>query len=147
MRNHTPALPLTKVSERLYLGCSDDAESLASANPHQIKTVVTLCETPIRHRLGAVRYMHFPVRDARPIPVAWLNTIVNAIEERFHDGPVLVHCSAGLSRSPTVVAAFLDRVGFLSFPAALGFIESIRPAIAPSPVLVRSIAAELANHN
>jgi hypothetical protein len=46
-----------------------------------------------------------------------------------------------------VVAAFLDRIGFLSFPAALCFIENIRPAIAPSPTLVKSIAAELTNNN
>lgn len=143
MRNHTPVIPLTKVSERLFLGSSDDAESLATANPHHIKTVLTLSEAPVRLQANTVRYLHFPVRDGRPIPIAWLNCILTALEERFHDGPVLVHCSAGLSRSPTVVAAFLDRVGFLSFPSALRFIENIRPAIAPSPVLVESIAAEL----
>jgi len=138
------APPLTKVSERLFLGSSEDAEALAKANPHQIKAVLTLSESPIRQQTPAVRYMHFPIRDARPIPVAWLNSILTAIEQNFHDGPILVHCAAGLSRSPTVVAAFLDRVGFLSFPAALRFIEQIRPAIAP---LVESIRSELANNN
>lgn len=143
MRIRTSAPPLTKISEHLYLGSSDDAESLAAANPHRIETVLTLSESPIRHRAPAVRYLHFPIRDGKPIPVAWLNSILTAIEENFHEGPILVHCAAGLSRSPTVVAAFLDRVGFLNFPLALHFIESIRPAIAPSPVLVESIAAEL----
>lgn len=146
MRTVASAPLLTKVSERLYLGSSDDAESLAAANPHQIKTVLTLSESPVRHQTAAVHYLHFPVRDARPIPIAWLNGILTAIEENFHQGPILVHCAAGLSRSPIVVAAFLDRVGFLDFPRALEFIENIRPAIAPSPILVKSIAAELTNH-
>jgi protein-tyrosine phosphatase len=144
VRTQQPILPLTKISERLLLGSSDDAEALATINPHGIRTVLTLSETPIRHRTSDVRYLHFPVRDAKPIPVAWLNSILIAIDENFHQGPVLVHCAAGLSRSPTVVAAFLDRVGFLDFSRALAFIENIRP-IAPSPVLVESIAAELTN--
>jgi protein-tyrosine phosphatase len=147
MRIRVSAPPLTKVSERLFLGSSDDAEALAAANPHHIKAVLNLSEAPIRRRANAVRYLHFPIRDARPIPVAWLNSILTAIEENFREGAILVHCAAGLSRSPTVVAAFLHRVGFLDFPRALRFIENIRPAIAPSPVLVRSIAAELTNNN
>lgn len=137
--------PLTKVSERLFLGSSEDAEALAATNPHLIETVLTLSETPIRHRAAAARYLHFPIRDARPISVAWLNSILTAIEENFAQGPVLVHCAAGLSRSPIVVAAFLDRAGIFDFRSALRFIEDIRPAIAPSPVLVESIAAELTN--
>jgi protein-tyrosine phosphatase len=113
--------------------------------PIRSRAVLTVSESPIRHRAPAIRYLHFPVRNARPIPIAWLNSILTAIEENFHEGPVLVHCSAGLSRSPSVIAAFLDRVGFLSFPLALRYLENIRPAIAPSPVLVKSIAAELTN--
>jgi protein-tyrosine phosphatase len=143
MRIRACVRPLTKVSERIYLGSSDDAEALAAANPHHIKAVLTLSEEPVHCHSSLIRYLHFPVCDAKPIPIAWLNSILTAIEDNFHEGPVLVHCSAGLSRSPTVVAAFLDRVGFLSFPDAMRFMESIRPAIAPSPILVRSIAAEI----
>lgn len=144
MRIHSCVPPLSKVSERLILGNSEDAESLAAANPHHMKAVFTLSASPVRRRAAAVRHLHFPVRDARPIPIAWLNSNLNAIEEQFHDGPVLVHCSAGLSRTPTLVAAFLDRLGFRR---ALLFIENIRPAIAPSPGLVRSIATELTNNS
>lgn len=77
MRIRVSLPPLTKISERLFLGSSEDAEALAAANPHRIKTVLTLSETPIRHRASAIRYLHFPVRDAK-IPVAWLNSILTA---------------------------------------------------------------------
>ena len=54
-----------------------------------------------------------------------------------------MHCGVGVSRAPTVVAAYLDRIGLMRFTAALRYLENLRPAIAPSPVLVQTIAREL----
>jgi hypothetical protein len=50
-----------------------------------------------------------------------------------------------MSRAPTVVAALLDRNGFLGFAQALSYLEDLRPAMAPSRVLVESIQQELTN--
>lgn len=134
---------ITKVLDCLLLGGRRDAEALCSISPLQIATVITLCEEPVRRRNPAIRYLHFPVRDARPIPISWLSAILIAIEESVPRGAVLVHCGAGVSRAPTVVAAYLDRIGFLRFSEALCYLENLRPAIAPSPVLVQTIAREL----
>lgn len=46
---------------------------------------------------------------------------------------------------PTVVAAYLDRIGFLSFARALSYLEDLRPVMAPSKALVESIERELTN--
>ncbi|MGO9323635.1 MAG: dual specificity protein phosphatase family protein [Terracidiphilus sp.] len=133
----------TQVLDQLFLGSLDDAEALASGNPHQITTVISLCREPVGRQASGVRYLHFPVRDARPISIVWLNAILIAIEESVPRGAVLVHCGAGMSRAPTVIAAYLDRIGFLGFSEALYYLENLRPAIAPSPVLVKTIAREL----
>jgi hypothetical protein len=42
-----------------------------------------------------------------------------------------------------VVAAYLDRIGFLGFARALSYLEDLRPAVAPSRALVESIEREL----
>ena len=143
MRPARIASSITKVLNCLFLGGHRDAEALASANPHDIATVITLCEEPVTRRNSAIRYLHFPVRDACPIRLSWLNAILIAIEESVARGAVLVHCGVGISRAPTVVAAYLDRIGFLGFSEALHYLENLRPAIAPSPVLVDTIAREL----
>ncbi len=116
-------------------------------NVHGIRTVLTLCEEPVHQSANSVRYIHLPVRDARPIATSFLNAILSAIEDSLREGPLLVHCSAGISRSPAVVAAFLDRTGFMTFKSALDFLEQLRPAVNPSAVLVESIASELNTHN
>jgi hypothetical protein len=135
----------TEVLSHLFLGGMEDAEALAQANPYQIVTVVTLCHEPVVHRVSGIRYLHFPVRDARPISIAWLNAILTSIEDGMARGRVLVHCGAGMSRAPTVVAALLDRIGFLGFARALSYLEELRPAVAPSKALVESIARELSH--
>jgi protein-tyrosine phosphatase len=133
----------TPVLDRLYLGSLEDAEELSRANPHRITTVISLCREPVLQRVSGIHYLHFPVRDARPISIAWLNAILIAIEESVPRGAVLVHCGAGMSRAPTVVAALLDRIGFLSFAWALSYLQELRPAVAPSRALVESIEREL----
>ena len=136
---------VTKVIDGLYISGRRDAEAVSLANPLQIMSVITLSEDPVGRRNPAIRYLHFPVQDARPICISWLNAILTAIEESMSRGAVLVHCGVGISRSPAVVAAYLDRIGFLDFNAALSYLEGLRPAVAPSRVLVESIARELSH--
>jgi atypical dual specificity phosphatase len=48
------------------------------------------------------------------------------------NGKILVHCSAGISRSPMVVAAYLMKRKGLTLKAALGQIIRVRPQVAPN---------------
>jgi len=58
-----------------------------------------------------------------------------------------VHCGVGVPRAPTVVAAYVDRGGFLRFSAAIRYLQDLSPAIAPSQALVQSIMSELNQQN
>jgi len=133
----------TRISNALFIGGIADANELSESNPHSIQTVITLCYEPVNRRSEYIRYLQFPLRDDKPIRVAWLNAILNAIEDSIPRGHVLLQCGAGLSRAPSVAAAFLDRMGFMSFEDALRFVARRRPVIAPSKVLVQSIANNL----
>ena len=138
---------VTAVAPRLFLGSLADAEWLAEYNVHQIQTVITLCEERVKQRAPDIRYLQFPVRDAHPIPIALLNAILEAIYEAVAQGAVLVHCSAGISRAPTFVAAFLDQTGSVRFEEAISTLRKLRPEIAPSPDLIRSITSEIVNED
>uniref|UniRef100_A0A0K0DLM5 TYR_PHOSPHATASE_2 domain-containing protein n=1 Tax=Angiostrongylus cantonensis TaxID=6313 RepID=A0A0K0DLM5_ANGCA len=50
----------------------------------------------------------------------------------FRESAVLVHCLAGVSRSATVVAAYLITACDLSFSSALKFIAKKRPVVNPN---------------
>jgi protein-tyrosine phosphatase len=143
MTLYRPAFSVTPVSPRLFLGSLADAERLAKDNPHQIRTVITLCEKRVKQRAAGIRYLEFPVRDAQPIPIAMLNAILEAIYQAVAEGATLVHCHFGLSKAPTLVAAFLDQTGSARFEEAIRTLRKLRPEIAPAPNLIRSVRSEI----
>jgi protein-tyrosine phosphatase len=136
-------MTMTKVLHGLYLGDIDEAEALVRTNPQQIRTVVTLCREPVEVRSPKIAYMHFPMVDSRPMRIDSLSAILQAIESAFAKGSILVHCTAGISRSPAVLAAFLFLHGFPSYGNALTYLKRLRPEVHPSPVLAHSIRRAL----
>jgi hypothetical protein len=86
-------------------------------------------------------YLQLPVEDARRLPPEWLRQGVDFItEQRGLGRNVLVACSAGLSRSPTFVAAYLHEQG-MDLAEAYLMIQAGRRSIMPHPELLRSLVS------
>jgi atypical dual specificity phosphatase len=135
---------ITRVWERLFLGSIADAETLAKANPYRITAVLTLCPQAPRIRATGVEYFHFAIADDRPIPAGLLDTILLALSTNIRSGRVLVHCAAGSSRSPIIVAAWMHSVGYRDIEECLSELWQLRPIIDPSPILLKSVKENLA---
>lgn len=59
------------------------------------------------------------------------------IERTIKSGrSVLIHCNAGISRSPTIVIAYLMRKNNWTFAKALKAVQDIRPCVQPRPEFV-----------
>jgi protein-tyrosine phosphatase len=134
---------MTRVWDRLNVGSLKDAEQLASANPMGITTVVSLCPEEVLHRADNISYVSIPIADACPISARQFEAVMAAIAAHIRKGTVLLSCAAGMSRSPILAAAWLDRYGYLNFEAALQEIADLRPTIDPSPVLLKSVKENL----
>lgn len=130
---------MTKVWERLYIGCRKDAETLYSENANRITTVISLSEQPVQWRSRRINYLHFPVADGTPMPRAQFDSIIDAIAENIRWGIVLINCAAGVSRAPIMAAAWMDVVGCKDIDAALDEIKKLRPVIRPSFTLLKSV--------
>ena len=134
---------MTHVWERLWLGSRWDAEELAGANPHRITTVISLCEACVAAKRRDVRYVHIPVEDAEPVPARKFDAIMNAIAQNIRRGTVLFHCSEGVSRAPSLTAAYMHRVGCSDIDSALAEIKRLRPMTNPSKTLFESVKEHL----
>ena len=130
---------ITKIWHRLSVGSLDDAKSLASANPLGIKTVVSLCPEKVVPHDNNIEYVQIPVADSQPICPKQFDQIMVVISKSIRSGRVLIHCAAGMSRSPMLCAAWMRRCGYASIDRALAEIADLRPIIDPSPVLLSSV--------
>jgi protein-tyrosine phosphatase len=135
---------MTRIWERLWVGGLTDAQRLAKGNPNHIDTVISLCEACVASKRRGVNYVHHPIENERPIPVGEFDRIMDALTENIRLRTVLIHCGVGLSRTPTMSAAYLHVVGYRDIDASLAEIERLRPINNLSDILLESIRRRLA---
>jgi protein-tyrosine phosphatase len=133
----------SQVWERLWVGGLADADELAAGNPHGITTVVSLSEIPVEAKRKGVNYLHIPIEDGEPVPIRQFYVIMDAIRKNIRWGTVLLHCGVGVSRAPSLAAAYMDAVGYKGIDAAIKEIRQMRPFIHPSSTLLKSIKENL----
>ena len=134
---------ITKIWERLYLGSLKDAAQLATENPFGITAVISLCSHKVPRKAKGVTYTRIVIADSGPISARQFDAIMTAIAQGVRHGKLLIHCAAGVNRSPIMTAALLHRCGCLNLVDALLAITERRPTVDPSPILLRSVAAHL----
>lgn len=80
-----------------------------------------------------IRRLHIDMVDAKEENLyAFLNTTYQFIEHNIQKTNVLVHCVAGVSRSPAIVLAYLMRKYNLTLKDALIIVEAKRDYINPN---------------
>jgi protein-tyrosine phosphatase len=128
------------------LGLTYDAEFLTS---HGITHVVSVLEDDhSTNELVARRVTHMRIRlrdvETEDIFAAFepaTQFIHNALSGGSGSGGVVyVHCLMGISRSPTIVAAYLLRYGgYRTVEDVLGFLQKIRPCVCPNEGFVTAL--------
>jgi len=73
------------------------------------------------------------------IAIASESTLASPSKKGGGNGKILVHCSAGISRSPMVVAAYLMKRKGMTLKAALGQIIRVRPQVSPNAGFLRQL--------
>lgn len=127
------------ITEEIALaGVSDWPESFAGAG---IEAVLQIywpdAEAPPVPDCAVVR--HLPFDDGKAVPVDLLVAGIDFIrEQRALGRKVLVTCGRGMSRSPTLVAAYLHEEGS-DLGDAFRLILSRRACVLPHPEMLRSL--------
>ena len=104
----------------------------------QVGRNVNVLEEQAVHRAPKITYIHIPIPDSRPISAQKFEDIMFAMAIGVRRGNLLVHCLAGMSRSPILIAAWLHRCGYAGIDKALSEIAQLRD-LAPSQTLLRSV--------
>jgi atypical dual specificity phosphatase len=90
----------------------------------------------IYHRLGLKDATRSSVK---PTIESAVKIIEDALKSNKGRGRILVHCSAGVSRSPTIVVAYLMKHRNMSLRTALGHVVRTRPQVSPNPGFIEQL--------
>lgn len=132
MQNLIPTENANEILPRLWLGnyaASQDESFLKSKG---IDTVFN-CTKDLPFHPSIRRRYRVPVDDnlkqeeIRNMEL-WSYEIVYKLQNEYKEGhPILVHCAAGMQRSPAVIAMFIIAMSGLKSDQAMGYIQSKRP--------------------
>lgn len=135
------------IRDHIYLGsqnCAQDYDFLTKNNITRILVVGEGIECPFESN-PRFTYCELPVMDmAEEQIIKYFGTTFDFIDARVNEfgdtaGNVLVHCVAGISRSGTIVTAYLMRKYGMTFAEALHFVQQKRPIVDPNPGFVKQL--------
>jgi len=132
-----------RISKQLYVGNLSDT-SIDVLNENGI-TAVLSCVMPDElwfvRQGGTLERKHLvvPMSDGEVVSVAAIDIALDQLETWIEEGEtVLVHCAAGISRSPSIIIAYLITLG-MTWDDGLTLVEGVRPIVLPHRLLKQSV--------
>lgn len=124
-----------EILPHLYLGCRKVASCLPSLKENRITRVLNVTSSiPNQFKDDGFTYKQIAVEDSHEVDMLkYLPEAFHFIEEAKMCGEkVLVHCHAGMSRSVTVIIAYLMKYYNHTLDSAYEFVKQRKPNISPN---------------
>ncbi|CAF1152054.1 unnamed protein product [Adineta steineri] len=126
--------PMTHIIDGLYIGSESNAKNLDELSSEQIRYIVNVTSHVPLYHSEQFQYCHLPADDTQKQNLLEYfdkaySFIHNAIE---NNEKVLVHCVAGISRSPAIVIGFLMRYAKMNMNDAYDFVKRKRSIVSPN---------------
>lgn len=130
-----------RIDDKLYLGSLNSASNREELMDLGVKAIITVANDtgspPFPH---AFTYTLVSVADSSTVNlVTHFDRCFQAVEEGVKQGGVLVHCMAGMSRSATIVIAYLMKTKGWDLKKALTHVRRCRPIVQPNIGFMRQL--------
>jgi atypical dual specificity phosphatase len=124
------------IPSALYLGPRSAASSVSFLTANSITHVLSIGISP-RTKVEGITYHRLGLNDDFDAPIlptlaSAIEIIDSALQSNKGRGRILVHCFAGVSRSPTIIIGYLMKQRGLPLRNALGHIMHVRPRVSPN---------------
>lgn len=135
---------MNRISDRIYLGDSYDARTRDILDESKITAILNVAGDLLQDSLGRT-YVHAPLIDGPGNENHHMASAISELARLYKEGhTILIHCHMGVSRSPTVLAAFIAINDQIDFGTALDYIKKVRPIVHPHISLMK-MAKEIIN--
>uniref|UniRef100_UPI0037E96C80 dual specificity protein phosphatase 14 n=1 Tax=Semicossyphus pulcher TaxID=241346 RepID=UPI0037E96C80 len=127
-------MSVSQIRPGLYLSGLDSALNLGVLSSRNVTLIVNACglEDVSYPPLDGLQVLHVPVQDRPHAPLGHFFDLVAERINQNQTGTTLVHCTAGRSRSPALIMAYLMRFEGLSLRRAHELVLQQRPFIRPN---------------
>lgn len=148
----SPDEKLHYVIDRLYIGSQDSALNLPALNEYKITHILNVA-TGIENAFPEqYKYLNIELLDLPETNIRQMFSQTNEFIQQAmtHNGCVLVHCNAGISRSASIVLAYLLGVHYMKYEDAYELLKAARSIISPNIGFVRQLkeyAAQIAHRD
>lgn len=124
---------LSRILPRLYIGDYTDSLDVNTYKTNRISSVINVTINLTKHSaITDDRFLRIPIHDSITEDITpFLNKTNSFIEKHLNEG-ILVHCYAGISRSPVIIIAFLMYHLRLKLDEAFKFVKKRRSCICPN---------------
>lgn len=139
---------MNEVAAGLFVGSVDDAGATERLHERGITTIVSVIRGgPAGGYPGDVSVETVPMVDGPQNDRDQFDrAVTHVLSERATGESVLVHCSAGASRSPAVAATVLALSDGIGLEAAFTQVMTARSAVDPHEALVKQAARVYTSH-
>ncbi|XP_023152263.1 dual specificity protein phosphatase 18 [Amphiprion ocellaris] len=126
---------LCRVTDHLYLSNQRAANDASQLTDNNITCIINVTETRTSSSAPpGLDYIHIPVPDS---PLSPLRDHFDEVADKIHttaesSGRTLVHCNAGVSRSPALCMAYLVKHRGLTLLEAHRWVKTCRPVARPN---------------
>ncbi|TDL15593.1 phosphatases II [Rickenella mellea] len=131
---------MDEVLPNLWIGDMWSAKDVSALKKRNIRSVVSVMRGQVDSRNG-FKHCHIPVDDSETEDLLrHFPKCIQFMEEELSKGfGVLVHCQAGISRSATIVTAYLMFTQQIDSLSALKLVEKVRPCVQPNDGFLRQL--------
>jgi len=139
---------MSVILPNLLLGDVNDAlMAVRGSTRPQVSAILTMAaELPLHQRFAGLQYFinykYIPMDDSPSQDLlSNLPEALNFIHSELEQGhTVLVHCAAGISRSASVVIAYLMMTRGMTLAEAYQYVKSRRPIVEPNPGFIQQLS-------
>lgn len=131
---------MSEIVDGIWVGCERVARNSGFLSRNGFDLIISFEEFPINDHRLSIKRLHFSMLDCeKELPNFGdkLTRAVLVIDAAVKSGQkVLLHCSAGKSRSVSVMIAYLMIIKQMTFDGALALVQERRPIACPNEAFV-----------
>lgn len=127
---------INKIDDQVYLSDCVAARQYSYLHHCGIKQILSIGAELQEHETLDFNLLHIKIHDHEDVQIK------DYFDQAYHfinKAPTLVHCYAGISRSATIVIAYLMKKYQMPFDTAFSVCKNMRPMIMPNPGFIKQL--------